>query len=34
MLLEVRAARAEDASVLVDLYDRAYGGGYAASLDR
>ncbi|MGH2454365.1 MAG: GNAT family N-acetyltransferase [bacterium] len=34
MLLEVRAARAEDATVLVDLYGRAYSGGYAASFDR
>jgi ribosomal protein S18 acetylase RimI-like enzyme len=34
VLLNVRRANAEDVPVLVDLYDRAYHGGYSASFDR
>lgn len=34
MLLSVRTARAEDVPLLVELYERAYGGGYSASFDR
>lgn len=34
MLLTVRPARPEDASILAELYGRAYGGGYSASFDR
>ncbi len=34
MLLALRQATTEDAPFLVQLYDRAYAGGYSASFDR
>lgn len=34
MLLDVRAARVEDASTVAEVYGRAYGGGYSAAFDR